>query len=161
MHQRLMRAQAPGQHAFAGHGRLQRMCRTHLAVTIQVSRQQQFHAIAHSAASTGKTVHNHAVNLFLSLSLAAICSLQQPLPAAADASTMPAPTASSSSAASSAASRTVVDVVSGENSVLSEANTPDNRDSPDNKSEEKKNPVADTSEVSSFTALKFFFFDVC
>ena len=159
-----MRAQAPGQQAFAGHGRSQRRCRTHRAlhlVTRQISCQQQFHANAHSAASTGNTLRNHAVNLFLSLSLAAVCSLQQPSPAAADVSTVPPPTASSSATASSAASRTVVDVVSGENSVLNEENTPDNRDSPDNKSEENKNPVADTSEVSSSNALTSFFSDVC
>ena len=164
MHQRLMRAQAPGQQAFGGHGRLQRTYRTHRAlqfVTRQVSCQQQSHAKAHSAASSGNTLRNHAVNLLLSLSLAAACCLQQPLPAAADTSTMPPPTASSSSAASSAASRTVVDVVSGENSVLNEENTPDNRDSPDRKSEENKNPVADTSEVSSFNAFTSFFSDAC
>lgn len=160
MHQRLMRAQAPGRQAFTGHGRSQGMCRTHRplhSVTRQVSCQQRSHGNAHSAALTAKTVRDHAVNLFLSLSLAAVCCLQQPLPAVADTSTMPPPTASSSSAASSAATRTVVDVVSGENSVLNEENTPDNRDSPDRKSEENKNPVADTSEVSSFSALTLSF----
>ncbi|KAL0022596.1 hypothetical protein WJX77_007327 [Trebouxia sp. C0004] len=156
MHQRLLRAQAPGQQAFAGHGRSQRLCRTHRplqTVTRQISCQQQSHDDAHGAAIfTAKTVRKHAVNLSLSLILAAVCSLQQPLPAAADASTTPPPIASSSSAASSAASRTVVDVVSGENSVLNEENTPDNRDSPGNKSEESKNPVADTSEAPYTTA---------
>ncbi len=164
MHQRLMRAQAPGQQAFAGHGRSQLRCRAHRplhSVTRRILCQQQSHGNAHSAACTAKTVRDHAMNVFLSLSLAAACCLQQPLPAAADTSTMPPPTASSSSAASSAASRTVVDVVSGENSVLNEENTPDNRDSPDRKSEENKNPVADTSEVSSFNAFTSFFSDAC
>ena len=164
MHQRLMRAQAPGQQAFTGHGQSQRVSRTHRplhSVTIQVTCQQRSHGNAHSAALTAKTVREHAVNLFLSLSLAAVCSLQQPLSAVADTSTMPPPTASSSSAASSAASRTVVDVVSGENSVLNEENTPDNRDSPNNKSEENRNPVADTSKVSSFNALACFSSNVC
>lgn len=149
-----MHAQAPGQQAFGGHGRLQRLYRTHRvqSVTRQISCQQQSYAKAQNAASTVNTLRNHAVNVFLSLSLAAVCSLQQPLPAAADASTMPPPTASSSTAASSTASRTVVDVVSGENSILNEENTPDNRDSPDNKSEENKNPVADTSEAPNTVA---------
>ncbi|DBB15283.1 TPA: hypothetical protein ACH3X3_003538 [Trebouxia sp. C0006] len=155
MHQRLMRAQAPGQQAVTGHGQSQRMSRTHRtrhSVTRQVTCQQRSHGNAQSAALTAKTVREHAVNLFLSLSLAAVCSLQQPLSAVADTSTMPPPTASSSSAASSAASRTVVDVVSGENSVLNEENTPDNRDSPNNKSEENRNPVADTSKAQNTTA---------
>ena len=159
-----MRVQEPGQQAFGGHGRLQRLYRTHRAlqsVTRQISCQQQSYAKAHNAASTVNTLRNHAVNVFLSLSLAAVCSLQQPLPAAADASTMPPPTASSSAAASSTASRTVVDVVSGENSVLNEENARDNRDSPDRKSEENKNPVADMSEVSSFNALTSVLCNVC
>lgn len=92
-------------------------------------------------------------NALLSLSLAAVLAIQQPSPALGDTSTsMPPPsTASTSSTASQAASRTVVDVVSGENSVLNEVNTPDNRQGSQQqqKDDKKNNAVGDTSEVNS------------
>ena len=91
-------------------------------------------------------------NALLSLSLAAVLALQQPSPALGDTATsMPTPsTASTSSTASQAASRTVIDVVSGENSVLNEENTPDNRQGSDQqqKHDKKNNAVGDTSEVN-------------
>lgn len=92
-------------------------------------------------------------NALLSLSLAAVLAIQQPGPAQGDTSTpMPPPsTASTSSTASQAASRTVIDVVSGENSVLNEENTPDNRQgSQQQQNDDKKNnSIGDTSEVNS------------
>lgn len=91
-------------------------------------------------------------NALLSLSLAAVLAVQQPSSALGDTSTsMPSPsTASTSSTATQAASRTVIDVVSGENSVLNEGNTPDNRQGSDQqqKDDKKTNAMGDTSEVS-------------
>lgn len=91
----------------------------------------------------------------LSLSLAAVLVLQHPRPALADSSssTPPPSTASSSSTASQAASRTVMDVVSGENSILNEENAPDNRQSPDHPQKNNNSPVGDTREVGSGDAM--------
>ena len=98
------------------------------------------------------TLGGTTANSVLSLSLAALLVLQQRTPALADSSTSTPPpsTATSSSTATQAASRTVIDVVSGENTVLSEQNTPDNRQGPDHQQQDIKNniPVGDTSEVS-------------
>lgn len=90
-------------------------------------------------------------NALLSLTLAAVLVIQQPSTAYGDTSTsMPPPsTASTSSTASQAASRTVVSAVAGENSVLNEENTPDNRQGSDQQQhDEKNNPVGDISEVT-------------
>lgn len=89
-------------------------------------------------------------NALLSLSLAAVLVIQQPSTAYGDTSTsMPPPsTASTSSTASQAASRAVVSAVAGENSVLNEENTPDNRQGSDQpQKDDKTNPVGDTSEA--------------
>lgn len=88
-------------------------------------------------------------NALLSLSLAAVLMLQQPSPALADSSTSMPPPSTASSTASQAASRTVIDVISGENSVLNEQNTPDNRQGSDQQQKDDKhnNPVGDTIEV--------------
>lgn len=106
-------------------------------------------SISRLASQLGDTT----ANTLLSLSLAAVLVLQQPRPALADSSTSAPPpsTASSSSTASQAASRTVIDVVSGENTVLNEENAPDNRQGPDHQQKDNKSnkPVGDISEVGS------------
>lgn len=90
-------------------------------------------------------------NALLSLSLAAVLVMQQPSTAYGDTSTsMPPPsTASTASTASQTASRTVVNAVAGENSVLNEENTPDNRQGSDQQQkDDKTSPVGDISEVT-------------
>ena len=83
---------------------------------------------------SAKSLGDHGVSLFLSL--VAACVLQQPASALADASS--GSSISSSPAASSTASRTVVDVVSAETSVLNEGNTPDDRAGSIQKSKEEE-----------------------
>ena len=106
-------------------------------------------SISRLASQLGDTT----ANTLLSLSLAAVLVLQQPRPALADSSTSTPPpsTSSSSSTASQAASRTVIDVVSGENTVLNEENTPDNRQGPEHQQKDNKSnkPVGDIREVGS------------
>lgn len=151
----LVATQGTGQLAVSVHKSRGSPTRAIYAVTCHSRRLHCTHCIAHSHALPAKTLREHTANLLLSLSLAAACSLYQPASALADVSSgMPPSTAApSSSIASQAASRTVVDVVSGEESVLNEANTPDNRDSPDtDESRTKQDPVAETSEVPSTQA---------
>lgn len=129
-----------------------RTCRPRLTVSNYHSNQQGPDSI--SRVVELPQLRKTATNIVLSLSLTALCYLPQPAPALADASSgMPPATASSSSTASQAASRTVVDVVSGENSVLNEENAPDNRQTPNNQSKEKTDPIADTSEASSLANI--------
>ena len=66
-------------------------------------------------------------------------SLLQPSGALAAMSTPPP--AASTSSATQAASRTVVDIVGGENTVLSEANEQTNRDNDQSKQGEKQQPT--------------------
>ena len=101
-------------------------------------------------------IKDQTASFLLSVSLAAAVLLQQPAGALADTTTtMPPPSTSSSSAASQAATRTVVDVVSGENTVLNEGNTPDNREgsTQEQKDSKKQNSIGDTSEVGGVAAL--------
>ena len=155
MLQQPLRTQASRRPAFTLHSQATckpRACRPRLTVSEHHLNQQG--PDSNSCVVTLSQMRNTATKIFMSLSLSALCYLPQPAPALADApASMPPAATSSSSIASQAASRTVVDVVSGENSVLNEQNAPDNRQTPNNPPEEKTDPIADTSEASSLANI--------
>ena len=141
-----MRAFSSPAHLHAGRARARftcvRCCSTSQRASSKIHGQNDLPA--------KRRLRDALANTLITLGFSAAVLLQQPTQALADTSTMPPPyTSSSSSAASQAASRTVVDVVGGENSVLSEENTPDNRQGSEQtqREEQKTNPIGETSEV--------------
>lgn len=80
-------------------------------------------------------------SLLLPTTLALAMSLLQPAGALADATMSTPPSTASTSSATQAASRTVVDIIGGENTVLNEANEQTNRDNDQSKQGEKQQPT--------------------
>ena len=134
---------------------------TRAVCSSRATQQQAAQRHTQSGRSTQCNTQGIASQL-VAATLALSCCLGQPRPALADLSTsMPPSTSSSTSTAAETASRTVVDIVSGENSLLTEENAPDNRERPtkvtsDTESDKHKDPQTDIDEVRRLCYLYTF-----